>query len=258
MSISATAKFTNPEWRTVKEIEKSYLKKKYRRIPLKDVEVIGIDEIHLGKAGYRTIVIDLRSGAVLFIGHGRDVEALKPFKRKLASSSCQIKMVAVDMAPSYTKWVCDTLPEATIVYDHFHVIKLMGEKLDSIRRSEVRKAIKADNHEEAKINKYCERLEERALKMGIAKFKINKRIKAIKERFEGQARFIKGTRWILLGNKERIEEKQQARESLQKLEFHSSKLWRRLSENTGKGSSPTGRAELQVQKSRGLTQRYDG
>jgi transposase len=103
MSISATAKFTNPEWRTVKEIEKSYLKKKYRRIPLKDVEVIGIDEIHLGKAGYRTIVIDLRSGAVLFIGHGRDVEALKPFKRKLASSSCQIKMVAVDMAPSYTK-----------------------------------------------------------------------------------------------------------------------------------------------------------
>jgi transposase len=167
-------------------------------------------------------------------------------------------MVAVDMAPSYTKWVCDTLPEATIVYDHFHVIKLMGEKLDSIRRSEVRKAIKADNHEEAKINKYCERLEERALKMGIAKFKINKRIKAIKERFEGQASFIKGTRWILLGNKERIEEKQQARESLQKLEFHSSKLWRRLSENTGKGSSPTGRAELQVQKSRGLTQRYDG
>ena len=54
-------------WGTVKDIEKKYLKTKFRKIRLKDVKVIGIDELHTGD-GFITIVGDLDSGAVLHVG----------------------------------------------------------------------------------------------------------------------------------------------------------------------------------------------
>jgi len=40
----------------------------------------------------------------------------------------------MDMANSYSSWAKLQLPKATIVYDHFHVIKLMNDKLNSVRR----------------------------------------------------------------------------------------------------------------------------
>lgn len=71
MSISPVAKFTGLHWETVKNIEKDGLEKKYKRVRLDDVAYLGIDEVYLGKRlGYITVVRDLDSGAVLFIGKG--------------------------------------------------------------------------------------------------------------------------------------------------------------------------------------------
>ena len=108
------------------------------------------------------------------------------------------------MAPSYTAWCQEYLPDATIVYDHFHVIKLANEKLDLVRRNEVNKAKEVDKIEEGIINSYCQELTERALNRKIPQVKINKRVKQIKKRFESSARFIKGTKWILLKNAENL------------------------------------------------------
>lgn len=72
MSIKAVAELTGLHWDTVKNIEKAWLEKKYSKVRLKDVEYLGIDEVHLGKKlGYITVVRDLASGAVLFIGKGK-------------------------------------------------------------------------------------------------------------------------------------------------------------------------------------------
>ena len=35
---------------------------------------------------------------------------------------------------SYISWVKDKLPEAMIVFDHFHIIKMMNEKIDKVRK----------------------------------------------------------------------------------------------------------------------------
>lgn len=45
----------------------------------------------------------------------------------------------MDMSNAYTAWVKDVLPDADIVYDHFHVIKLMNERMDDLRRSTMNK-----------------------------------------------------------------------------------------------------------------------
>ncbi len=77
MSIKAVAHHFDLHWTTVKNVGKKYLNKKYKHISLKDVQSIGIDEIYMGakigEKGYLTIVRDLETGAVLFVGKGKKV-----------------------------------------------------------------------------------------------------------------------------------------------------------------------------------------
>ena len=138
MCISSITKFYNLHWSTIKDIEKRYLKKKYKDIPLYKVKNIGIDEVYMGKSigenGFLTIVRDLDSGAVLFVGKGKSGKTLDEFKVKLDSSGAVIESVGVDLAASFTAWIKKNIPSATIVYDHFHVVKLMNDKLTSLRR----------------------------------------------------------------------------------------------------------------------------
>lgn len=136
MSIRDVAHFTGLHWESVKNIEKKYLHKKYKTISLKGVEYLGIDEVHLGKKfGYITVVRDLQSGRVLYIGKGKGGDALKGFRNRIARKAKQIKAVTIDMANAYSAWVSEVLPQADIVYDHFHVIKLMNKRMDGLRKS---------------------------------------------------------------------------------------------------------------------------
>lgn len=138
MSIKAISKHYDIHWTTVKNIEKKHLAEKYVEINLKNIEAIGIDEVYMGKKlgekGYLTIVRDLKSGAVLHVGKGKSGACLDSFGESLKQSNSKLKYVAVDLAPSFTSWIKNNFPEATIVYDHFHVIKLMNDKVNSIRR----------------------------------------------------------------------------------------------------------------------------
>ncbi len=45
----------------------------------------------------------------------------------------------MDMANAYYSWISEHFPKVSIVFDHFHVIKLMNDKLDHVRRRVVAK-----------------------------------------------------------------------------------------------------------------------
>jgi len=138
MSISAISKHFGVDWRTVKDCEKHYLEKKFRVIKLKNIRIIGVDEIYVtrvkGKEKYITVVRDIETGAVLYVGKGKGVESLEDFGKRLRHSRCKIKAIAMDMSKSYTAWARENIPDAEIVFDHFHIIKLMNEKVDTVRR----------------------------------------------------------------------------------------------------------------------------
>jgi transposase len=140
MTIKAVAEHLNVGWDVIKEIQRRHLQKHYSRPKLKHLKEIAIDEIHIGSNKYLTVVMDLRSGAVVFVGDGRDAEALAPFWKRLAASKAKIKAVAVDMSRAYTKAVRENLPKAALVYDHFHIIKRYNEKLTDLRRELYREA----------------------------------------------------------------------------------------------------------------------
>jgi len=135
MTISDVAKHVDVSWDMVKDIHKRYLNHKYGNPSLKDLNSIAIDEIYNGKKQkYLTIVLNLETGAVVFVGKGKGVDALSPFWKKLGRRKKKIKSVAIDMSAAYTKAVSENLPQAMLVYDRFHVIKLYNEKLSDLRR----------------------------------------------------------------------------------------------------------------------------
>jgi transposase len=79
-------------------------------------------------------VLDLDSGAVVYVGDGKGEDALKGFWSRLMHSGAAIEAVAIDMSPAYIAAVSANLPQAQIVFDHFHVVKMFNDKLSELRR----------------------------------------------------------------------------------------------------------------------------
>jgi len=141
MTIRDVAEHLQVGWDLVKDIQKRYLGRKFRRIKLKHLRRIAIDEIAIGRGHrYLTVVLDLKSGAVVFVGEGKGADALKPFWKRLKRSRARIEAVAMDMSPAYISAVQTHLSKAVIVFDHFHIIKLFNEKLSDLRRELYREA----------------------------------------------------------------------------------------------------------------------
>jgi transposase len=136
MTIRDVAVHLNVGWDLVKEIQKRDLSRRFARPKLKHLRHIAIDEIAVAKGHrYMTLVMDLDSGAVVFVGDGKGADALKPFWKRLRPSGARIEAVAMDMSAAYRGAVTAHLKGAVIVFDHFHVIKLFNDKLSDLRRS---------------------------------------------------------------------------------------------------------------------------
>ena len=142
MTIQDVGQHLGVSWDIVKDIQKRNLQKRYAKPKLKKVRQIAIDEICIGRGHrYLTLVLDLQSGAILFVGEGKKAESLRPFWRRLRAARAKVEAVAMDMSPAFLSAVQRHLPAATVVFDRFHVVKLMNEKLTQLRRELHREAV---------------------------------------------------------------------------------------------------------------------
>jgi transposase len=141
MTMTDVARHLGVHWHTVKEIQKKHLSRNFSRPSLGGLKWIAVDEISIGHGHkYLTVVLDLDSGAVVFVGEGKGADALRLFWKRLKASRARIQAVAMDMSPAYITAVSAHLPSAAIVFDHFHVIKLFNDKLSQLRRDLYREA----------------------------------------------------------------------------------------------------------------------
>ena len=135
MTILDVAKHLKVGWDMIKNIQKRHLLRRYSKPKLKHLRFLAIDEIAVAKGHrYLTVVMDLESGAVVFVGDGKGSDSLKPFFKRLKRSGANIEAVAMDMSPAYIQAVKQHLKFASIVFDHFHVVKLFNDKLSKYRR----------------------------------------------------------------------------------------------------------------------------
>ena len=140
MTLQDAAFLLGVSWDMVKEIHSTYLQRHYSPPSLEGVECIGIDEFAVKKGHvYKTIVVDLQSGRIIYVGDGKGADALDGFWKKVKKKGIEIKYVATDLSAAFISSVTENCPGAIHVFDHFHVVKLMNEKLDSIRRTQYNK-----------------------------------------------------------------------------------------------------------------------
>ncbi len=79
MTIQDVAQHLNVSWDLIKEIQKRNLHRRFSKPKLKHLRQIAIDEIAIAKGHkYVTVVLDLESGVVVFVGDGKDSDALNP------------------------------------------------------------------------------------------------------------------------------------------------------------------------------------
>lgn len=135
MTIKDVAKHLQVSWNTIKEIQAKHLLRKFGKPDLRKLKQIAIDEIAIGKGHhYLTVVLNLLTGAVVFVGDGKGVDSLKIFWKRLRRSHAKIQAVATDMSAAYIQAVRDNLKRAVHVFDRFHVVKLFNDKLSAFRR----------------------------------------------------------------------------------------------------------------------------
>jgi transposase len=117
-----------------------------------NIEKVGIDETS-AKKGHRyvTIAADLDERRVIYVTKGKDEQSIKGLHNYLKSKSVnpeQITHVAMDMSPAFIAGTIKNFPNASIVFDRFHLKKMLNEALDKVRQGERRE------HEQLKGQKY--------------------------------------------------------------------------------------------------------
>jgi transposase len=108
------------------------------------VRAVGVDEKSFQKRHeYVTVVCDLSKGRVLHVGDDRRKETLDIYWKGLTPPQREgIEAVAMDMWEPYVQSVEKHLPQAAIVFDKFHIVRLLTQAVDAVRRRE-RAALRA-------------------------------------------------------------------------------------------------------------------
>lgn len=107
-----------------------------------DVKVVGVDETSARKGhDYVTLFVDLEQKKTLFVTEGKNSETVTEFANDLSIHQANpenITQISCDMSPAFIRGVEDNLPNADIVFDRFHVTKIINEAIDRVRKNEVK------------------------------------------------------------------------------------------------------------------------
>jgi transposase len=142
--------------KTVKTLEKQYMREKLRRARNPRPKTIGIDEISIRKGhSYRIVVSDLeRRRSIWFGGTDRSEESLKLFYEWLGPAKTKgIRLALMDMWKPFENATRECAPQAAILYDKFHVLRHLNEAMDKTRKSEYAR-LTGDDRKFVKGQKY--------------------------------------------------------------------------------------------------------
>jgi len=129
-------------WETVGAIVQRVVARRRQGDPLDGLTIIGVDELSYRRHHqYVTVVVDHVSRRIVWAREGKDADTLKAFFAELGETRCaKLEAVTIDMSGAYIKAVTEVSPQAQIIFDRFHVQRLVQDAVDEVRRDEVRAA----------------------------------------------------------------------------------------------------------------------
>ena len=124
-------------WRVIDH----YVPEARTRVDMAHVHAVGVDETSSRRGhDYITLFVDLDARRLLFATPGKDAKTFERFSADLQAhggSAEAITDVSMDLSPAFQKGAAEHLPNAEITFDRFHLMKLVNEAVDDVRKGEV-------------------------------------------------------------------------------------------------------------------------
>lgn len=156
-TLKQVAEITGLGKNTVKDIDKKRLQELYTTDgntliqPEQPARYLGIDEFKLHN-GYRyaTHIIDMDTGHILWIAHGKKKQVVYDFIEHVGSEWMDgVEAVACDMNSDFQEAFEERCPHIQPVFDYFHIVKNFNEKVISAVRKDEQKRLSEEGNEEA-------------------------------------------------------------------------------------------------------------
>ena len=153
---TSTATYFGISWVTVGKIAKRVVAEKLDGSLLENLHFIGVDEISYGRPKkFLTVVVDHERGRVVWAAEGKSSDTLGEFFALLGPArSAGIEVVTMDMSAAYIKSVTEQIPQAEIVFDRFHVVRLLLDAIDEVRREQQRALEDAGDRKSLKKSRF--------------------------------------------------------------------------------------------------------
>jgi len=117
-----------------------YVDQAVSNIDLSELCLLGLDETsQVKRHNYITLFVDLQKRKIVYITEGKDSSTVKKFVSFLEEQGGdpdKITDVSSDMSRAFIKGVNENLPNAEITFDKFHIMKIISEAVDKVRREE--------------------------------------------------------------------------------------------------------------------------
>ena len=104
------------------------------------ISQLGIDETSTRKRhNHVTVGVDMESERVIYVNEGKGKPAVQAIGEHLQAKGAQaeqIQQVSMDLSPAFIAGVKDAFPCAQITFDRFHIVKLLNQAMDAVRKAE--------------------------------------------------------------------------------------------------------------------------
>jgi transposase len=132
MTFHALAEQTGLAVNTIKAIAHDLIDEYDATVRYETPVIMGIDEVNLAGA-YRCVITNLATNNVFQILEYRTQDYLKPFFENLPDRE-KVEWVCTDMWRPFKRSFAPYLPNARLVIDRFHVVKMASEALEEERK----------------------------------------------------------------------------------------------------------------------------
>ena len=142
MPVAAAARILGEHDTKLWRVVHHYVEAALAELDLSALKRVCIDETAAKRGhNYITLFVDIDARRVVYIAEGRGAGTVAQFADHVDahnSDASRIKEVCIDMSGAYIAGVTENLTEAEITFDKFHVMKLIGEAVDKVRRAETK------------------------------------------------------------------------------------------------------------------------
>lgn len=140
MPVKSIAAFVNEHDTRLWRVLHHYVDDARDNADYSEVSKVGVDETSSKRGhNYVSLFVDLNGPKVLFATEGKDASTVEHFKQDLTDHNGipeNIEEVCCDMSPAFISGVEKQFPHARLTFDKFHIMKIINEAVDEVRRQE--------------------------------------------------------------------------------------------------------------------------